>query len=100
MAGAGGMEEVVLSASSTEGAVQVWCGAACAAVRASPAAPDAARRRDLDTCTLLASYKGNASPRGCLCRMGATHFLAGASVRRRRHACGRSPALSSRRCSD
>ena len=27
MAAAGGMEEVVLSASSTEGAVQVWCGA-------------------------------------------------------------------------
>jgi hypothetical protein len=83
MSAAGGLEEVVLSASSIEGAVQVWCAAAarhtCAhAPRRRLTRSRRALGRDLDTCTLLASYKGNASPRGCLCRMGATHFLAGA----------------------
>jgi hypothetical protein len=50
-----------------------------AAPQRSPSLALTPLRRDLETCTLLASYKGNASPRGCLCRMGPSHFLAGAS---------------------
>ena len=45
----------------------------CARRLTAPAA-----RRDLDTFTLLASYKNNASARSCLCRLGPSHFLAGA----------------------
>ena len=76
MSSADPLDEVVLSASSTEGSVQAWCVAL--ALRRPARAALTAQCRDLDTFTLLASYKNNASARGCLCRLGPSHFLAGA----------------------